>query len=432
MSEFIGQQLRQARQQRRISLEQAAQATHIRLRYLEALETGQFSALPSAAQLRGFLRAYAQYLGMPEQPLLAELDGTAALPAASAAPPEELPPDSSLAEGTHSSKVILDDLGAQLRRQRELLGLSLAEVERQTHVRLHYLRALENGRLDELPSTVQGRGMLSNYASFLGMDVESLLLRYADGLQARLASRQRLTNANTPQTRPASQPGSFRRAFSGDLLVGGFLVLFLVGFVAWAALRVSQIQGDQQPGATAPSVAEVLALDTATPTFTQTPADTPPPGSEGTVGSEDTPAPLTVAEEATATLEATPTFPVLESSQIQLYLVARERAWVQVIVDGEVELEGRVVPGSAYLFNGDERVELVTGNGAALQVFLNRQDLGPLGIFGEVVQRVFTLEGMQTATPAVPPTSTPSQTPTPTLTGTLPTPTPSQTSTSEP
>jgi len=176
----------------------------------------------------------------------------------------------------------------------------------------------------------------------------------------------------------------------------------------------------------------VLAMDTATPTLSPTLAATPEPGLEETPGSEDTPGPLTVAEETTPTLEATPTFPVLEGSQIQLYLVARERAWVQVIVDGEVELEGRVVPGSAYLFNGAERVELVTGNGAALQVFLNRQDLGPLGIFGEVVQRVFTLEGMQTATPAVPPTSTPSLTPTMTVTGTLPTPTPSQTPTSEP
>jgi hypothetical protein len=44
-----------------------------------------------------------------------------------------------------------------------------------------------------------------------------------------------------------------------------------------------------------------------------------------------------------------------------------------------------VVSGGAYLFNGDERIELLTGNGAALQVFLNRQDLGLLGLFGEVV-----------------------------------------------
>jgi cytoskeleton protein RodZ len=431
MSESIGQQLRQARQQRRISLEQAAQATHIRLHYLEALEAGQFTTLSSAVQLRGFLRAYAQYLGLPEQPLLAELDGKSLPPEVPTDSPVESPAGEPLADGKHSPKVIFDNLGAQLRRQRELLGLSLEEVERQTHVRLHYLRALENGRLDELPSTVQGRGMLSNYASFLGMNVEELLMRYADGLQARLASRQRTENASAPPVR-TSKPSSFRRAFSGDLLVGGFLVLFLVGFVAWAALRVSQIQSDQQPSPTAPSVAEVLAMDTATPTLSPTPAATAEPGLEETPGSEDTPGPLTVAEETTPTLEATPTFPVLEGSQIQLYLVARERAWVQVIVDGEVELEGRVVPGSAYLFNGTERVELVTGNGAALQVFLNRQDLGPLGIFGEVVQRVFTLEGMQTATPAVPPTSTPSLTPTMTVTGTLPTPTPSQTPTSEP
>jgi hypothetical protein len=54
-------------------------------------------------------------------------------------------------------------------------------------------------------------------------------------------------------------------------------------------------------------------------------------------------------------------------------------------------------------------VELLTGDGDALQVFFNQQDLGALGQPGEVVNLVFTLDGMQTPTPTVTPspTSTP-------------------------
>ena len=38
-----------------------------------------------------------------------------------------------------------------------------------------------------LPSPVQGRGMLKNYADFLGLESDTLLLTFADGLQTGLA-----------------------------------------------------------------------------------------------------------------------------------------------------------------------------------------------------------------------------------------------------
>jgi hypothetical protein len=93
-------------------------------------------------------------------------------------------------------------------------------------------------------------------------------------------------------------------------------------------------------------------------------------------------------------------------SGVQVYVTARHRAWMRVLVDGEVEFEGRILPGSAYAYSGNERVELLTGDGDALQVFFNQQDLGALGQPGEVVNLVFTLDGMQTPTPTVTPSPT--------------------------
>ena len=87
------------------------------------------------------------------------------------------------------SSEIFKEIGVELRQRRELLSLHLDEVERNTHVKAHYMDALEKGAMDELPSTVQTRGMLSNYATFLDLDVDVLLLRYADALQARHRER---------------------------------------------------------------------------------------------------------------------------------------------------------------------------------------------------------------------------------------------------
>ena len=56
MSLPIGEKLRQERLARKLSLEQVAQQTRIRLRYLEALEKGELDSLPSLTQARGFIR----------------------------------------------------------------------------------------------------------------------------------------------------------------------------------------------------------------------------------------------------------------------------------------------------------------------------------------------------------------------------------------
>ena len=86
MPESIGEQLRKARLEKNISLEQAFAATHIRTRYLEALETDQRSLLPSSVQGKGFLRLYADFLGLPLQPLLDLWDGKLPVP-----PPASIP-----------------------------------------------------------------------------------------------------------------------------------------------------------------------------------------------------------------------------------------------------------------------------------------------------------------------------------------------------
>ena len=105
-----------------------------------------------------------------------------------------------------------------------------------------------------------------------------------------------------------------------------------------------------------------------------------------------------------------------------MQVIVRQRAWVRVTVDGDIAFEGRVIPGSAYAFAGDDQVGILTGNAAGIQVIYNELDLGVLGIFGEVLNFVITSEGVQTPTPTITltPTSTPESTQTPTATSEAP------------
>jgi cytoskeleton protein RodZ len=90
---------------------------------------------------------------------------------------------------------------------------------------------------------------------------------------------------------------------------------------------------------------------------------------------------------------------------------------MRVVVDGEVQFDGRVVPGTAYPFVAESQIEVLTGNGSALRVSYNGRDLGLMGAFGEVIDRVFTAVGVATPTPTLPPTPTNTPPATPTLTG---------------
>ena len=60
----IGSSLRAARERQGLSYPEIEHATKIRSRYIRALEEEEFTVLPSDTYIRGFLRTYADYLGL--------------------------------------------------------------------------------------------------------------------------------------------------------------------------------------------------------------------------------------------------------------------------------------------------------------------------------------------------------------------------------
>ena len=119
MNEDIGQQLRRIRESRDISLEQVSSGTRIRLNYLQALESGNLEALPSAVQARGFVRAYASYLGIDPENLLRSLEQGWEADQISATAPA-LTSDEAEGARDKTSEAIYREVGQTLNRQREL------------------------------------------------------------------------------------------------------------------------------------------------------------------------------------------------------------------------------------------------------------------------------------------------------------------------
>jgi hypothetical protein len=85
----FGEELRRERELRQIGLREIAEATKINLRYLEALETNDFEHLPGGVFNRGFVRAYAEFIGVDPEAMVNAylLESRAQEPPSPLAPP---------------------------------------------------------------------------------------------------------------------------------------------------------------------------------------------------------------------------------------------------------------------------------------------------------------------------------------------------------
>ena len=549
MFESIGQRLKKERVARFLTLEKASEATRIRIVFLQALESDDYSVMPSAAQGRGFLRNYAEYLELNIDEMIAEMQRNAPqtvevsgpLPqvnlveteippltagqdekparpswtlrlgrrpkAESTLPqtqdePVELKQDKFLmpspmpareadneveqpkprgrkkkkvieetlqpvivepvveqAEGSEikaeelslpveqdqarpepglisrlvsifqsrvrkdepalnqesvpvvesesrqeipaqPADVIFAEIGMKLRERRELISLTLDEVERHTKLRVAFVKALEDGAFDKLPSPVQTRGMLANYATFLDLNTDTILLRFADGLQARRYEKYAETPREKIQTEVITSMPFLRSFIAGDLVFGVVMIAILLALAIWGVGRVVSSQGEQTK-ATAPPIVNVLG---ATPLATASLDVTFAPAGGNSLSTPGT--------EVSAT-------PGANANNVVVSVFAVERVFARISVDGKVAFEGRLIPGETQVFDAKDQVMVLTGNAAALRITYNGRDLGLMGNVGEVVSRVYLITGVAVPTPTISPTPTNTLPATITLTPTL-------------
>jgi cytoskeletal protein RodZ len=72
MAESLGEKLRLAREARGITISEVSAQTRIATRYLEAIEENNYKPLPGGVFNKGFIKAYAKYVGVDEQEALSD------------------------------------------------------------------------------------------------------------------------------------------------------------------------------------------------------------------------------------------------------------------------------------------------------------------------------------------------------------------------
>lgn len=116
-------------------------------------------------------------------------------------------------------------ISQHLREERLAQKYTLEEVERNTKIKLVYLRAIEDGKFTDLPSKTYAQGFVKNYAKFLGIPAEKAIPLFRREYEAQ--QREEFM----PRFRKTQDKIGKRKVLNIKYGVFGVLALIIVGFL---------------------------------------------------------------------------------------------------------------------------------------------------------------------------------------------------------
>src|SRR5512146_788441 len=123
---------------------------------------------------------------------------------------------------------LMGSFGENLRREREMRGVTLQEISAATKISIRFLKSIENEEFSKLPGGLFSRSFVRAYARYLGLDEDPLLEEYQQAAKAR--SEVDLSQFSPP-ARIFSRPE--RRSRHALWAVAIAAVLLALGFTLW-------------------------------------------------------------------------------------------------------------------------------------------------------------------------------------------------------
>ena len=271
--------------------------------------------------------------------------------------------------------------GDKLRREREMRGITLAEIAESTKISTRWLKALDEEQFEILPGGVFNRGFVRSYARFLGINEEQTVADYvaASNEQEPPADKFPLEIHEKENNSPPLNPK--RSAFPVVLSVVA-LILVVGGWTYWAKHKPSSTAISDQhvatPAQPAPSPQQSISTQPAQP-----------------VNSAPQPAKVADPQPTDASDKSNSSEPADQGGSISVVIKARQNSWISVVADGQVQWEGMLSANSERTIQAGKELVLKTGNAAGIEVSYNGKPLGALGKEKEVRTITFNSAGLQ-------------------------------------
>ena len=293
----------------------------------------------------------------------------------------------------------MSDLGELLRQARVYKGASLRDAERATRISRTYLEALESEDFAQLPPPAYARGIVKNYAQYLGLDPVAILALYDSSDDESVGEAIQVVSA----TRSMDVPSHWAPNFA---IIGFMLVVSAIVF-AWLYSAYFQAEVlDPNLAAGFPAVTPIsdslLSTVILTPvpspeaqaggqevpqeSPTQAPTVTPTP-TEAPIPPTATPEPVseTVVDEPNDDPEVDGSVAsaddgvVVPGGVYEIVLVATEEVWLEVSLDWNTvsDYEATLQEGESVRFVADVAT-ISSGNAGYVEVYVDGASWGIL------------------------------------------------------
>ncbi len=243
------------------------------------------------------------------------------------------------------------NIGNKLSQRRKELGKELDEISEMIKVSAEYLKAIEKGDFEALPSVVYYKLFVRSYAQELGLDGNQLLEEFEvndESVEADENSASEKKDDIKRRRRPESET---------PLLKIG-LILGLVVIIVFVIIIIFVPSGDKKP--------ETAALGQNIDTVENI-ADNQAVPVEDTTTSENS-APLPV------------------ELPMKLGITINETSWTLVIADGDTVLNHNLETGSTRSYNADYRFVISMGNPYGVELKINDTLLRDISVRGRPVK----------------------------------------------
>ena len=221
-------------------------------------------------------------------------------------------------------------LGEELKRRREDLGLTLAQISESTRIGTRFLRAIETDDFAVLPEGIYTRSFIKAYAKHVHMDEDQAIRLY-----------QEQTGAPATPSEPSEPiveetPFVYKEPASGfwpAAAVAAALALVL-STGAWALFHYMQKSGEAAEVASSPAV--------------QTSTEPPP--------------------------AQAPVQPVSDNDGLKITLQASDACWIKYVADDGKPTQKQLAGGEIEQIQANSSVDLSIGNTRAISMQINGRD----------------------------------------------------------
>jgi cytoskeletal protein RodZ len=256
-----------------------------------------------------------------------------------------------------------------LRSERERLGKDLKEVAQVTRIKYSYLKAIEEADFKNLPARVYTRAYIRDYAKYLGVSPDSTIEDY----ERFLAERDNLLAPHKTATHEKDAVVLAKDAVSDNPHVPKTRNISAPLFKIFSILIVVSVVGLLLYGTQTREFGVTERVEYQPPQPTQVvPTNTTQDTSEG--------------QSIYKTTEDAPQERPVKPFKHSLNIVATERVWLQVLIDGKEKKEMTLNPGETLTYAAQDSFSLIIGNAGGIKLRFDDKNLDNLGESGRVVK----------------------------------------------